>query len=176
MRNPPLAKHSLRIHALASIFALSFSCVSMQALALGADDVQNQGPLETEFKKLDLNGDKKLSREESAHDKDIVGSFERADSNKDGTLASEEYSTFKSSVQQKRVEVFLDDSTVTAKVKAELIKDAGMKGLNISVETFKGQVILSGFVDNDTQLRRAIQIASGVRGVQSVKNGLQIKG
>ena len=106
----------------------------------------------------------------------MIGNFDLADGNHDGVLVADEYGKFKSAMQQKQVEGFFDDSTVTAKVKAELIKDVGMKGLNISVETHKGQVILSGFVETDQQLRRAVQIASGIRGVQSVKNSLVVKG
>jgi hyperosmotically inducible protein len=78
-------------------------------------------------------------------------------------------------MQQSRIESYLDDSTVTAKIKAELIKDAGMRGLDISVKTHEGQVILSGFVETQQQSRRAMQIASGIRGVVAVKNGLVIK-
>ncbi|HWU82776.1 MAG TPA: BON domain-containing protein, partial [Methylophilaceae bacterium] len=81
-----------------------------------------------------------------------------------------------SAAQQKRLELFLDDSAVTARVKAELVKDSGVKGLNISVETYKGEVILSGFVENEAQVRRVVEIASGVRGVQTVKNGLSVRG
>lgn len=156
------------------VSALYLAGTSLPVFA-GTEDYANQGPLAAEFKKLDVNHDNKLSREEASHDQDLVGNFDRADTNADGALVASEYSTFKSSAQQKRVEGFLDDSTVTAKVKAELLKDIGMKGLKISVETYKGQVILSGFVDTDKQLRRAVEIASGIRGVQSVKNGLVVK-
>jgi hyperosmotically inducible protein len=50
-----------------------------------------------------------------------------------------------------------------------------MKSLAIKVQTYHGQVILSGFVDNAAQSKRAVEIASGVRGVLSVKNSLVIK-
>ena len=156
--------------------ALSLPCLNQLAYAGAGSATLNQSPLEAEFKKLDVNHDDKLSSEEIARDKDFAGNFERADTNGDGVLVADEYGNFKSAAQQKRLELFLDDSAVTARVKAELVKDTGMKGLNISVETYKGEVILSGFVENDEQLRRAIQIASGVRGVQAVKSGLSVKG
>ena len=177
MKKQNHTKENLRIRVLTFIAALAFLCANFQVMAFGTEDDISQTPLDFEFKKLDGNHDNKLSREEVVKDKDFSGgNFDRADSDLDGVLVSEEYSNFKIEAQQKRMEGFFDDSTLTAKVKAELIKDVGMKGLNISVETYKGQVILSGFVENDQQVRRAVQIATGVRGVQSVKNGLAIKG
>jgi hyperosmotically inducible protein len=169
------AKNKMMVaYALAG--ALSLPCLNNLAHAGAGSESLNQSPLETEFKKLDINHDSKLSSEEIARDKDFAGNFERADTNGDGALVADEYGNFKSAAQQKRLELFLDDSAVTARVKAELVKDTGMKGLNISVETYKGEVILSGFVENDEQMRRAVQIASGVRGVQAVKSGLSVKG
>lgn len=176
MQKQGCKKGFVRTRALASILALCFACVSLETLAYGTADDISQAPLESEFKKLDTNHDGKLTHEEVARDKDFAGNFDHADSNGDGVLAIEEYSKFKSAAQQKNVENFFDDSSVTAKIKAELVKDVGMKGLSISVETHKGQVILSGFVDNDQQIRRAVQIASGIRGVESVKNALVVKG
>jgi hyperosmotically inducible protein len=167
---------AMRIRTAASVAALAISCASFQVLAFGTENDVEQTPLESEFKKLDINQDSKLSHKEAAQDKDLVGKFAQADSNKDGILDAKEYGDFKSAVQQKRVGTFLDDSTVTAKVKAQLLKDAGMKGMEISVETHKGQVILSGFVETDQQIRRAVEIVSGVRGVQSIKNSLVVKG
>lgn len=156
--------------------AVAFTAFSMQASAIGTEETVNQKPLAAEFKKLDANSDQKLTPTEVSNDKDIVGKFEQADIDKDGVLNADEYANYKSGVQQERVKAYLDDATVTAKVKAELIKDAGMDGIDISVETHKGQVILSGFVNNGEQLLRAVHIASGVSGVQSVKNALVIRG
>lgn len=176
MKSPSHANKALSAGALTFVASLYFTSTTIEAFAIGTEDI-NQSPLASEFKKLDVNHDSKLTREEAARDHDTAGNgnFDQADSNADGVLSADEYSRYKSGVQQKNLEGFLDDSTVTAKVKAELLKDIGMKGLKISVETYKGQVILSGFVDNNHQLRRAVEIASGIRGVQSVKNGLVVK-
>ena len=171
--NTKANKHVMYVFALASIVLMP--CLSVPAVAGTADNL-NQSPLETEFRKLDLNHDDRLSSEEVARDKDFTGNFARADTNGDGVLIADEYGNFKSAAQQKRLELFLDDSAVTARVKAELVKDSGVKGLNISVETYKGEVILSGFVENEAQVRRVVEIASGVRGVQTVKNGLSVRG
>ncbi len=168
-------KTRLAAGSLAAATALTLAIISSQVAAVGTEDTVNQKPLSAEFKKLDINSDKQLTPEEVAKDKDVSSYFAEADINQDGFLSADEYISFKSNVQQMRVSAYIDDATVTAKVKAELIKDAGLDGINISVETHKGQVILSGFVNNGEQLLRAVHIASGVNGVQSVKNALVIR-
>jgi osmotically-inducible protein OsmY len=70
---------------------------------------------------------------------------------------------------------FVDDSTITAKVKAAFIHDETVKAGAISVETFKGIVQLSGFVDTAEQKFRAADLARGVRGVREVKNTISVK-
>ena len=160
--------------AIPSIAALALFA-SAQARAIGTEDEIFQQPLQSEFNRLDANNDRRLTQKEAVADTDFSNRFQLADADKDGALAIEEYNAFKSRAQQARIQIYLDDSTVTAKIKAELIRDAGMHGLDISVETRHGQVILSGFVDNHVQMRRAMHIASGVRGVRSVKNGLVVK-
>ena len=69
----------------------------------------------------------------------------------------------------------VDDGIVTAKVKSALLADAGVKSFDIAVVTRKGEVQLSGYVDNQVQVNRAIDIARGVEGVKSINNGMSIK-
>ncbi len=69
----------------------------------------------------------------------------------------------------------LDDTTVTAKVKAALLADPDVKGTAVQVETLRGQVQLSGFVDSETQARRAVDIAQRVEGVDRVINKMSVK-
>lgn len=69
----------------------------------------------------------------------------------------------------------IDDSTITTKVKAALLADADVKGLDIKVETRKGEVYLSGFVDNQAQMDRAVTVAKGVEGVKNVDNKMTLK-
>jgi hyperosmotically inducible protein len=69
----------------------------------------------------------------------------------------------------------IDDGVVTAKVKSALLADAGVKSSDISVVTRKGRVQLSGYVDDQTQINRAINITRGVEGVQRVGNEMSIK-
>jgi hyperosmotically inducible periplasmic protein len=69
----------------------------------------------------------------------------------------------------------VDDTAITAKVKTALIKDDTVKARDVSVETYKGTVQLSGFVDTAEQKARAGQIAAGIAGVVAVKNDIVAK-
>ena len=70
---------------------------------------------------------------------------------------------------------YVDDSVITTKVKALLAEDDFLKSFRISVETYKGVVQLSGFVNTQDAVAKAGQIARSVKGVQSVKNDLIVK-
>jgi hyperosmotically inducible periplasmic protein len=68
-----------------------------------------------------------------------------------------------------------DDGVITAKVKSALLSDPGVNSFDIAIATRKGQVQLSGYVDNQTQINRAIEVARGVEGVQSIGNEMSVK-
>ncbi len=70
---------------------------------------------------------------------------------------------------------YLDDSAITAKVKAAIFNEPTLKVFQINVETFKGDVQLSGFVDSSHSVSKAGEVARGVKGVKSVKNNLIVK-
>ncbi len=70
---------------------------------------------------------------------------------------------------------YLDDSVITTKVKAILIKDEALKAFHINVKTYRGIVQLSGTVDSQKTIDKAGQVASSVEGVKSVENKLGIK-
>ena len=69
----------------------------------------------------------------------------------------------------------IDDSVVTTRVKSALLADPSVKSFDIAAVTRKGEVQLSGFVDNQIQIDRAIEIVRGIEGVQSVINKMSIK-
>lgn len=71
-------------------------------------------------------------------------------------------------------EVF-DDSMITTKSKAAIFNTPNLKTLQISVETRKGEVVLSGFVDNEAAKMKAEEVVRTVGGVQSVTNNLEVK-
>ena len=70
---------------------------------------------------------------------------------------------------------YVDDSVITTKVKSLLAADDFLKSFQISVETYKGSVQLSGFVNSQQAVDKAGQIARSVKGVKSVKNDLIVK-
>jgi len=70
---------------------------------------------------------------------------------------------------------YVDDSVITTKVKSLLANDDFFKSFQISVETYKGTVQLSGFVNSQQAVDKAGQIVRSVQGVKSVKNNLIVK-
>ena len=70
---------------------------------------------------------------------------------------------------------YVDDSVITTKVKSQLAADDFLKSFEISVETYKGIVQLSGFVGSQQAVDKAGEIARSVKGVKSVKNDLKVK-
>jgi osmotically-inducible protein OsmY len=69
----------------------------------------------------------------------------------------------------------VDDGVVTAKVKAALVADPVTKAHQINVETFKGTVQLSGFVETAEARTRALQLARDVEGVKKVKDAMEVR-
>ena len=80
-----------------------------------------------------------------------------------------------SNFQKESAGEYVDDSVITTKVKTLLAKDDFLKSFQISVETYKGTVQLSGFVNSQQAVDKASQIAYSVKGVKSVKNDLIVK-
>jgi hyperosmotically inducible protein len=70
---------------------------------------------------------------------------------------------------------YVDDTMITAKVKTAILKEPTLKSAEINVETFKGQVQLSGFVTSQMNMQRAVEVARGVGGVKSVKDDMRLK-
>ena len=70
---------------------------------------------------------------------------------------------------------YIDDSVITTKVKAAIFNEPTLKSAEINVETFKGVVQLSGFVNSKADITKAVAVASSVGGVKSVKNSMQLK-
>lgn len=69
----------------------------------------------------------------------------------------------------------MDDATITTKVKAKIFQDSVLKGFAVSVETFAGEVTLTGGVDNEAGKKRAESLAKGTAGVRKVNNLIKIK-
>lgn len=70
---------------------------------------------------------------------------------------------------------YVDDSVITAKVKGAFVADPDLKAYQINVETYKGVVQLSGFVNNTNSVTKAAEVARGIKGVTGVKNDIIVK-
>jgi len=70
---------------------------------------------------------------------------------------------------------YIDDSVITGKVKVAIFNEPSLKSAEINVETFKGVVQLSGFVNSQADINKAVEVARGVEGVTSVKNNMRVK-
>src|SRR5574340_437448 len=80
-----------------------------------------------------------------------------------------------STSKQESTGEYLDDSVITTKVKAAIFNEPSLKSAEINVETFKGQVQLSGFVSTEADIKKAAEVARSVKGVTSVKNDMRVK-
>jgi osmotically-inducible protein OsmY len=70
---------------------------------------------------------------------------------------------------------YVDDTTITAKVKEAFVADPQVKAMQVNVETMQGVVQLSGFVDSPNIERRAVRLAGQVKGVKSVKDTIIVR-
>jgi len=76
---------------------------------------------------------------------------------------------------QESAPAYASDASVTAKVKANIIKDQSLQGFEIGVETLNHTVQLSGFVDTPQQKEQAAAIARSVTGVEAVQNSIVVR-
>ena len=152
--------------------------ITLLALAILATGVlaQDAAPQKNpDFAKLDANRDGFIGREEAKADARVAKFFGKADMNHDGKLNEDEWLKARSMADRQKAGEYVDDSTLTAKVKSALLAKKGVPSAEISVETYHGVVQLSGFVDSAEQVRQAGRTAAGVGGVKEVKNNLNVK-
>ena len=70
---------------------------------------------------------------------------------------------------------YVDDTVITTKVKAAILNEPTLKSAEINVETFKGRVQLSGFVNSQGDINKATALTRDVKGVTSVANDMRLK-
>ncbi len=80
-----------------------------------------------------------------------------------------------STSQQEGTGEYVDDAVITTKVKAAIFNEPTLKSTEINVETFKGVVQLSGFVNSQADIGKAVSLARSVKGVTGVKNDMRLK-
>jgi hypothetical protein len=152
--------------------ALAVSAAFGAASVMAADKSQAPNP---KFVKMDKNGDGFLTRDEVSGIRWYDKAFDLADENKDGRLDQAEF--IKAEAIQDRMAAgnYVEDTVLTTKVKAALLKEPHLKSLDVNVETLGGEVLLSGFVRNDSQRVKAVQVANSVNGVASVKDAMVVR-
>src|SRR5690349_10096912 len=128
------------------------------------------------FQSLDKNKDGFLSKDEV---RDIRGdygkAFDQADANKDGKLDQGEFLKAEALHERMVTGKYVDDSIVTTRVKAALLKEPRLKSMDVSVETYNGEVLLSGFVRDEAQREAAKKAAMRVSGVAAVKDAMVVR-
>lgn len=108
-------------------------------------------------------------------DSSISGSAKAMTTAEGDAMADEDMSGTQMAAEKRTVGKVIDDSIITAKAKAEILKAPQLKSLQISVETRNGEVLLSGFVDNATARLQAEEIVAKIEGVKTVINNLEVK-
>jgi osmotically-inducible protein OsmY len=161
----------MKLHAIAALTAVL--CAG-SALAQQSTEQPSAQP-SFEFARLDKNKDGFLSRQEAQANKNVAALFDRADTNKDGRLSEDELTRARAAQDREKADQYSSDAAITTKVKAELLTEKGVPSSSISVETYKGTVQLSGFVENAEQVKKAGAVAAKVKGVKAVKNNLIVK-
>lgn len=104
-----------------------------------------------------------------------TGSAYAENSTTDKTQSGVESAGQKVDSSMNKVGNFMDDSTITAKVKAALVDHESIKSTDISVKTDQKVVTLSGFVESQAQAEEAVKVAKGVEGVTSVSDKLHVR-
>jgi len=124
-----------------------------------------------DFNALDRNRDGYLSRIEALGAPEIYKRFAQFDADTDKRLSPAEYAAARDD-NNKRVQ---RDAALTERVKAALGAERAIRISAISVETYEGQVRLSGFVPAPDMASRAGRVTAGVEGVRSVHNNLAVR-
>jgi hyperosmotically inducible periplasmic protein len=158
-----------------SITALAWAIPFAQADDKAMEDKAKVRVGNAKFIELDVNRDGFLSQDEVKSIRGYAGPFKEADANHDGKLDAEEFVKAESLHDRDYAERVATDSLITAKVKTALLREPAVNSLDVSVETYRGEVLLSGFVKDETQRKKALQAAQTIAGVSGVKDGLVVR-
>lgn len=138
-----------RLHVSNRSFFIACLSVTLGLALAGVAGCEREGPGETAGKQLDQAAEK----------------------------AAVKYEDAKESMGEKAAQAgeYMDDSAITGKIKMEILGDPRLKLFQINVTTTNGVVTLSGVVDSQQSIDRALDIAREVPTVRSVENGLVVK-
>ncbi|MDH4095362.1 MAG: BON domain-containing protein [Betaproteobacteria bacterium] len=166
------ARTILSITALA--WAIPFAQAQSNAQAAQVGVIQPQAK-SAEFDRLDADGDGLLSYQEVGHLDGYQEAFAQADRNRDARLDASEAITAHQLYERSLATRYAQDTWLTTKVKVALLREEGLDSGDVSVETFDQRVLLSGFVEDAEQKRKALLIASRIEGVKDVKDALALR-
>jgi len=145
----------------------------MRALLLGLSLLGSGTALaqSADFVVLDRNRDGYLSRIETLPAPEIYKRFAQFDSDRDKQLSPVEYAAARAD-DEKRAQ---RDAALAERVKAALGAERAIRASAISVESYEGQVQLSGFVPAPDMASRAGRVTASVDGVRFVHNNLAVR-
>jgi hyperosmotically inducible protein len=128
---------------------------------------------QVKFRRLDTNHDGFLARSELRRYPVYLKVLEEADLDADGKLSRDEFANAEVVYQRLQAAASIDDSLLSERVRAALGRD--LRAADVSVDTFRGHVLLSGFVTSSVARSKALRAASSVQGVVAVKDGLVVR-
>ena len=153
------------------LLTVAWILASFPALAQPSGDAAVVPAPRADFLGLDRNRDGYISKVEALANQEVHKRFAAFDLDKDNRLSEAEY-VLAMEDNQKRI---LQDAAITARVKAALLAEKGIPSFAISVESYEGQVQLSGFVKAPDIASRAGRVAAAVSGVRTVHNNIGVK-
>jgi hyperosmotically inducible protein len=153
---------------------LLFPLLALLSAAASAQYSGEAAPPHTtraDFVTLDRNRDGHISKVEALANPEVQKRFAAFDQDRDGRLSEAEHAAAMED-NEKRI---VQDSIITARVKAALLAERGIPSLSISVETYEGRVQLTGFVKVPDIVSRAGRVTAGVSGVRTVHNNITVR-
>ncbi|HEU4350266.1 MAG TPA: BON domain-containing protein [Burkholderiales bacterium] len=154
---------------------LAASAASLVVTAASAQPNDPNWVQRDKFRSLDKDGDGYLTKKEVSQFGDYGQAFDKADENRDGKLTVEEFIQAEATYDRHRVAAYAGDAAITAKVKTALIRERDLSSMDINVETSEGRVMLAGWVKDDSQRKRAVEVAQRVEGVKEVKDRMMVR-
>lgn len=165
---------SISYHAGAALLAMCFSAASW-AGGLSFSSVAQGSTADVLFQRLDENHDGYVSRAEAALQPGLLAYFDQADGVHAGVLDREGFRRAQALYARRQLSVFVDDSEITSRIKAALLRPGSQPLPHVQVSTLYGVVHLYGEVDSARQAQRVVLIAAATAGVKSVQNDLIFK-
>jgi len=157
----------------AAVLAFAVSAALGTVPATAADQsVKTPNP---KFEALDKNSDGFITRDEVAGTRWYDKAFDQADENRDGRLDQTEFVKAEAIQDRTSAGNYASDTYIKGKVKTKLLATRGLKSRDLDIEVLGGEVMLSGFIRDEQQRSKAIQVASSVKGVTSVKDGMVVR-